>query len=86
MYMEALPLKTKKQIVLSRIIYDYIINGLVDSLKDLSSMRFKKISFKTGSRFRTSKFLSNNDSKLFIAYGTLLKNCLPRQRIQESRW
>ena len=34
--MEALSLKTKKQIVLSRIIYDYIINGLTDSLSTLS--------------------------------------------------
>lgn len=30
--MQTLSLKTKKQIVLSRIIYDYIINGLSDSL------------------------------------------------------
>ena len=34
--METLSLKTKKQIVLSRIIYDYIINGLTDSLSALS--------------------------------------------------
>ena len=34
--MEALSLKTKKQIVLSRIIYDYIINGLTDSLSSIS--------------------------------------------------
>ena len=34
--METLSLKTKKQIVLSRIIYDYIINGLTDSLSTLS--------------------------------------------------
>ena len=34
--METLSLKTKKQIVLSRMIYDYIINGLSDSLKTLS--------------------------------------------------
>ncbi|QSZ41091.1 hypothetical protein GJV85_02815 [Sulfurimonas aquatica] len=34
--MEILSLKTKKQIVLSRIIYDYIINGLSDSLSSLS--------------------------------------------------
>lgn len=34
--METLSLKTKKQIVLSRIIYDYIINGLADSLATLS--------------------------------------------------
>ena len=34
--METLSLKTKKQIVLSRIIYDYIINGLTDSLKTIS--------------------------------------------------
>jgi len=34
--METLSLKTKKQIVLSRIIYDYIINGLADSLRGIS--------------------------------------------------
>ena len=34
--METLSLKTKKQIVLSRIIYDFIINGLTDSLSTLS--------------------------------------------------
>lgn len=34
--METLSLKTKKQIVLSRIIYDYIINGLTDSLSTIS--------------------------------------------------
>jgi len=34
--MQTLSLKTKKQIVLSRIIYDYIINGLSDSLSTLS--------------------------------------------------
>jgi len=34
--METLSLKTKKQIVLSRIIYDYIINGLTDSLSAIS--------------------------------------------------
>ena len=34
--MQTLPLKTKKQIVLSRIIYDYIVNGLSDSLNTLS--------------------------------------------------
>lgn len=34
--METLSLKTKKQIVLSRIIYDYIINGLEDSLSTIS--------------------------------------------------
>lgn len=34
--MQTLSLKTKKQIVLSRIIYDYIINGLTDSLSSLS--------------------------------------------------
>lgn len=34
--METLSLKTKKQIVLSRIIYDYILNGLSDSLNTLS--------------------------------------------------
>ncbi|MEN8304236.1 MAG: hypothetical protein ABFQ64_09210 [Campylobacterota bacterium] len=34
--MEILSLKTKKQIVLSRIIYDYIINGLADSLSSIS--------------------------------------------------
>ena len=34
--METLSLKTKKQIVLSRIIYDYIINGLTDSLGTIS--------------------------------------------------
>ncbi len=34
--METLSLKTKKQIVLSRIIYDYIVNGLSDSLSTLS--------------------------------------------------
>jgi len=34
--MEILPLKTKKQIVLSRIIYDYIINGLADSISTMS--------------------------------------------------
>jgi len=34
--METLSLKTKKQIVLSRIIYDYIINGIMDSLGALS--------------------------------------------------
>ena len=34
--METLSLKTKKQIVLSRIIYDYIINGLTDSLSSIS--------------------------------------------------
>lgn len=30
--METLSLKTKKQIALSRVIYDYIINGITDSL------------------------------------------------------
>jgi len=34
--MKTLSLKTKKQIVLSRIIYDYIINGLTDSLSAIS--------------------------------------------------
>lgn len=34
--MKEIPLKTKKQIVLSRIIYDYILNGLIDSLSTLS--------------------------------------------------
>ena len=34
--METLSLKTKKQIVLSRVIYDYIINGLADSLSTIS--------------------------------------------------
>ena len=34
--MDTLSLKTKKQIVLSRIIYDYIINGLTDSLSTIS--------------------------------------------------
>lgn len=34
--METLSSITKKQIVLSRIIYDYIINGLSDSLEQLS--------------------------------------------------
>ena len=34
--METLPLKTKKQIVLSRVIYNYIINGLADSIEALS--------------------------------------------------
>lgn len=34
--MEILSLKTKKQIVLSRIIYDYVINGLADSLSTIS--------------------------------------------------
>jgi len=34
--MKTLSLKTKKQIVLSRIIYDYIINGLTDSLSTIS--------------------------------------------------
>ena len=34
--MEKLSLKTKKQIVLSRVIYDYIINGLADSLDTMS--------------------------------------------------
>ncbi len=34
--MQTLSLKTKKQIVLSRIIYNYIINGLSDSLSGLS--------------------------------------------------
>lgn len=34
--MKTLSLKTKKQVVLSRIIYDYIINGLADSLHTVS--------------------------------------------------
>ena len=34
--METLSLKTKKQIVLSRVIYDYITNGLSDSISTLS--------------------------------------------------
>jgi len=34
--METLSLKTKKQIILSRIIYDYIIDGLTNSLSALS--------------------------------------------------
>ncbi|WP_024954719.1 hypothetical protein [Sulfurospirillum arcachonense] len=34
--METLSLKTKKQIVLSRIIYDYIINGIADSISTIS--------------------------------------------------
>jgi len=34
--METLSLKTKKQIVLSQIIYNYIINGLADSLNSMS--------------------------------------------------
>jgi hypothetical protein len=34
--MAQLSLKTKKQIVLSQIIYDYIINGISDSLSTLS--------------------------------------------------
>ena len=34
--MDKLSLKTKKQIVLSRIIYDYIINGLTDSFNAIS--------------------------------------------------
>lgn len=35
-FMETLSLKTKKQIVLSRIIYDYIINGLANSISNIS--------------------------------------------------
>ena len=34
--METLSLRTKKQIVLSQIIYNYIINGLADSLSTIS--------------------------------------------------
>lgn len=34
--METLPLRTKKQLVLSRVIYDYIISGIADSLTSLS--------------------------------------------------
>ena len=34
--METLSLKTKKQIVLSRVIYNYIINGISDSLSTIS--------------------------------------------------
>ena len=39
--MEELSLKTKKQIVLSRVIYDYIINGLADALKSLSEQEMQ---------------------------------------------
>jgi hypothetical protein len=39
--METLPLKTKKQIVLSRVIYNYIINGLADSLEPLSQQEMQ---------------------------------------------
>ena len=34
--METLSLTTKKQIVLSRVIYEYVVNGLSDSLGSLS--------------------------------------------------
>ena len=34
--MQTLSLRTKKQIVLSRVIYDYIINGLSDSISSMS--------------------------------------------------
>lgn len=34
--MQTIPTNTKKQIVLSRVIYDYVINGLADSLNTLS--------------------------------------------------
>ncbi len=34
--MEELSLKTKRQIILSRVIYDYIINGLANALESLS--------------------------------------------------
>ena len=34
--MEILSLRTKKQIVLSRVIYDYIVNGLSNSLDTMS--------------------------------------------------
>lgn len=39
--MEKLSLKTKKQIVLSRVIYDYIINGLVEALENLSEQEIQ---------------------------------------------
>ena len=39
--MEKLSSKTKKQIVLSRIIYDYIINGLADALESLSEQELQ---------------------------------------------
>jgi|GEM_PF-2435497 len=34
--MKELSVKTKKQIVLSQVIYDYIVNGVADSLSSLS--------------------------------------------------
>lgn len=39
--MEELSLKTKTQIVLSRVIYDYIINGLADALESLSEQEMQ---------------------------------------------
>ncbi|MDH4944862.1 hypothetical protein [Sulfurimonas sp. C5] len=39
--MEELSLKTKRQIVLSRIIYDYIINGLASALENLSEQEIQ---------------------------------------------
>ncbi|MFT7860312.1 MAG: hypothetical protein ABXS93_05170 [Sulfurimonas sp.] len=39
--MEILSVTTKKQIVLSRVIYDYIINGLADSLTTLSEQEMQ---------------------------------------------
>lgn len=39
--MEMLSLRTKKQIVLSRIIYDYIINGLSNSLETMSEQEMQ---------------------------------------------
>ncbi len=39
--MEELTLKTKRQIVLSRVIYDYIINGLASALESLSEQEMQ---------------------------------------------
>lgn len=48
--METIPLRTKKQIVLSRLIYDYIINGLDDSLSSLSQQDLEIFSMKVNTQ------------------------------------